>query len=188
MVSPSPVVGLKVKSKYQNSRSQHCIVKCMGVEERITWRGRVQSITIPYSCAPTDPNSSAHCVVCSQDERKRNAPNETFKHARMDTIKKSALRASRRYVAAIQTSPRARDLQSNTEPCDIVERQCQHWRGTITCCARAHRAGSGGLRFQTRRKACASMPERGESLICKLTPGNMRIRGRRRLRACQVGA
>ena len=67
--------------------------------------------------------------LCSQDERKRNAPNETCKHARMHTIKKSALRASRRYVAAIQTSPRARDLQPTTEPCDIVKRQLSALEG-----------------------------------------------------------
>ena len=60
--------------KLKNSLLQHCIVKGRGVVEHITKRDRAQNITRRYRCAPTDPNSSAHCVMCSHDERKHNAP------------------------------------------------------------------------------------------------------------------
>ena len=60
--------------KSKNSLLQHCIVKGRGVVEHITKRDRAQNITRRYRCAPTDPSSSAHCVMCSHDERKHNAP------------------------------------------------------------------------------------------------------------------
>ena len=174
--------------KLKNSLLQHCIVKGRGVVEHITKRDRAQNITRRYRCAPTDPNSSAHCVMCSHDERKTQRANETSNHVRMGIIKKSAARASRRYAAAVLALRRARDMAPTTEPCEVVKRQCQLWTGTITCWPRAHEAGFGGMRTQMRRRARAPSLERGESSISKLTPANMRNLGRRRLRACQVGA
>ena len=172
--------------KLKNSLLQHCIVKGRGVVEHITKRDRAQNITRRYRCAPTDPNSSAHCVMCSHDERKHNAPTRHQTMCAWASSKrlKSAARASRRYAAAVLALRRARDMAPTTEPCEVVKRQCQLWTGTITCWPRAHEAGFGGMRTQMRRRARAPSLERGESSISKLTPANMRNLGRRRLRAC----
>ena len=110
--------------KSQNSLSQHRNIMCRGVEEHTMCRGRVQSITIRYSRTRRPPNFSPRCVVRSQDERERNAPNAICNHAHMHTIKERASRASRRYAAAILALRRTRDMAPTTEPPDQQGEGC----------------------------------------------------------------